>query len=145
VTANVRAGGLLDRIVMVIDTNHEARNALSDFLRLHGYLAFGESTAPRALAYLDMGLRPCAIILNVPESDAMRFRSRQVTDRRLRGIPVIIGARVGDRPSTLEELREGRSVPGSEELLALVTEVCARSASRSRDHLRVVGRSRDRP
>ena len=108
--ATNRDGSLLDRIVMVVDGDDEARRGLSDCLRSRGYLAFGETTVWRALAYLDMGLRPCAIVLNVPEPDAMEFRSAQVRDPRVRGIPVIVGARralVGAPPDRTAAERTG--------------------------------------
>src|SRR5262249_25058065 len=106
---DTRDGGLLDRIIMVVDGDDEAREGLSNFLRSCGYPAFGETAVWRALAYLDMGLRPWAIVLDVPEPDAMEFRSAQVRDPRVRGIPVIVGARLGEKP-TLSEAETGTPI-----------------------------------
>ena len=134
---DTRDGGLLDRIIMVVDGDDEAREGLSNFLRSCGYLAFGETTVWRALAYLDMGLRPCAIVLDVPEPDAMEFRSAQVRDPRVRGIPVIVGARLGEKP-TLSEAETGTpTAQATADLLSLLADYCSRRGAPSSAHLRV--------
>jgi hypothetical protein len=139
---DARRNGLLDRIVMVVDADDDARGALSDFLRARGYLAFSESTIWRALAYLDMGLRPCAIVLNVSEDEAMVFRSRQVANAAVRGIPVIVGARLGGTPS-FAPATGIPTAPDADAMLALVADYCSRRAT-ARRHLWLAAR-RARP
>jgi CheY-like chemotaxis protein len=131
---------LLDRIVVVVDDD-QTRETISALLRSSGYLAFGVHDGAQALEYLGMGLRPCAIVVNLDERAAMRFRAAQVAEPGLAKIPVVVGARLGQKP----DIPGGGHAPDVRRLLALVRAYCAGRtgrSDRSRAHLHVARRPR---
>jgi len=133
--------GLLDRIVVVVDDDEQSRDTISTVLRTSGYLAFGVHDGPEALEYLGMGLRPCAIVVNLDERAAMRFRAAQVSEPDLATIPVVVGARLGQRP----DIPGGHHAPDIRRVLELVRAYCAGRTDRSvrgRAHLHVARRPR---
>lgn len=133
--------GLLDRIVVVVDDDDQSRETISTLLRTSGYLAFGVHDGPEALNYLGMGLRPCAIVVNLDERAAMRFRAAQITEPRLATIPVVVGARLGQEP----DIPGGDHTPDVSRVLEVVREYCAGRTGRSvrgRAHLHVARRTR---
>ena len=122
---------------MVVDGDRASRDTLSDVLRESGYLAFGVSSAADAFGYLRMGLRPCAIVVNLDDGGAMRFRAQQVADRRMAAIPVIVGGRLSAEPRP--------TGPGSvahdewlTRLLVMLREYCSGRRQSARAHLRAV-------
>ena len=132
---------LLDRIVVVVDDDDQSRETISTVLRTSGYLAFGVHDGPEALEYLGMGLRPCAIVVNLDERAAMRFRAAQIAEPRLATIPVVVGARLGHKPG----IPGGNHAPDVRRLLELVRAYCARRTGRTvrgRAHLHVARRPR---
>jgi CheY-like chemotaxis protein len=95
---------LLKRLVLVIDGHEHSREAIADRLRLWGYLPFGVGSGAQALEYLEMGLEPCAILLDVFTcEDAWQFRTAQLRSRRWRIIPLVVGVALGQRPEAMAE------------------------------------------
>ena len=95
---------LLKRLVLVIDGNEHSREAIADRLRLWGYLPFGVRSGAQAIEYLEMGLRPCTILLDVFTcEDAWPFRAAQLASRTWRTIPLLVGVALGQRAETMAE------------------------------------------
>jgi len=123
---------------MIVDVDPTSREFLADILRESGYLAFGVAAAAQGLDYLRMGLRPCAILVNLDDVAAMRFRAEQVADRRLAGVPVIVGSRLGSEPRLIEAESAFDSPAWLTRLLGLLGEYCSRRRPSARAHLRAV-------
>jgi len=95
---------LLKRLVLVIDGNERSCESIADRLRLWGYLPFGVRSGGQAVEYLEMGLEPCAILLDVFTcEDAWQFRAAQLASRAWRTIPLLVGVALGQRPETMAE------------------------------------------
>ena len=79
---------------MVIEDDHELRDALIAFIEglELGLLPVGAENGVEALAKLDEGPLPSLIVLDVmmPKMDGRAFRQRQLSDPRLRDIPVVV-------------------------------------------------------
>jgi DNA-binding NtrC family response regulator len=130
--------GLLDRIVLLVDDDDDARDAIAGLLGLHGYLPFRVATGEEALAYLGMGLRPCAILVNLAPPTALRLRAEQVAHPSWAHIPVIMGARLGTPPEFAAALDESTPPSTVNELLGLLREYCSGRMRAPRSHLRLV-------
>jgi CheY-like chemotaxis protein len=78
--------------VLIVDDNDEIRRCLADVLEGEGFGAATAADGSVALAQLQEGLRPCAILLDLmmPVMDGAAFRHAQMSDPKLRHIPVII-------------------------------------------------------
>ena len=70
--------------ILIVDDDHDGRHAIATLLELNGYLPIGCDTSRRGLEYLGLGLRPCAILLDllVP-GDGWHFRAEQMANHHL--------------------------------------------------------------
>ncbi len=85
------------RPILVIDDDLNTREAMGEFLTLHGYSVVLAADGQEGLTYLRAGMRPGLIILDLmmPEKNGFQFRVEQCLDPELEKIPVIVYS--GDR------------------------------------------------
>lgn len=81
------------RAVMIVDDDHDVREALREVLQDSGYLVSEAGNGQDALEMLrGDGPRPCVILLDImmPVMDGWQFRAAQSSDPVLSEIPVIV-------------------------------------------------------
>lgn len=90
-------------IVFIVDDDHGLRESVSGLLRTEGLSSLGFADGAEALAALQGGLRPAAILLDItmPRMDGWDFRSAQRSDPALRNVPVVILTAVGFSERTI--------------------------------------------
>lgn len=78
--------------IMLIEDSDDTREVLSTVLKGAGYDVIACGHAAKALEMLRTGERPSMILLDLtmPEMDGFEFRSEQLDDPKLIGIPVVI-------------------------------------------------------
>jgi CheY-like chemotaxis protein len=81
-------------VVVVIEDDHDTREAFEDVLRLSGYEVLAAENGRRALELLrsSPALRPCIILLDImmPEMNGWEFLEQQRRDPALASIPVVV-------------------------------------------------------
>ena len=92
------------RAVLVVDDDHDVREALREVLEDHGYQVLEAGNGHDALALLRREASPpCLILLDImmPVMDGWEFRAAQREDPALAGIPVVVLSAHGQvqRPS----------------------------------------------
>jgi CheY-like chemotaxis protein len=88
--------------VLVIDNDDDGAAAIMELLRLEGFLPVRAHTGRQALDYLERGLAPCAILLDLlMPGDGWHFRAEQVANREWARIPVIVSTALGKRPDLM--------------------------------------------
>jgi CheY-like chemotaxis protein len=88
--------------VLVVDDDHEIREAILEVIRDAGYVAHAARDGGEALAYLRASAPPKLILLDLsmPGMDGAAFCQEQQKDPRLARIPVVIlsaAAALGER------------------------------------------------
>jgi CheY-like chemotaxis protein len=83
--------GECDRI-LVVDDDHEVREAIAEVLADYGYVITTASNGREALARLHAGERPKVILLDLmmPFMDGFQFRAVQKAQPDLSDIPVVV-------------------------------------------------------
>jgi CheY-like chemotaxis protein len=83
--------------VLLVDEEGAARNALRDRLQEAGFEVMSARHGRAALQLLALGIRPCAILVDVrkPGVAGTEFRRAQQYDPELREIPVVVLADPG--------------------------------------------------
>jgi CheY-like chemotaxis protein len=78
--------------ILVVEDDANARAVLIELLELNGYSAAPAANGREALERLRYAPLPALIILDLmmPEMDGWEFRRRQVSDRRLARVPVLV-------------------------------------------------------
>jgi CheY-like chemotaxis protein len=78
--------------ILVIEDDRDLRDSLCGVLEIEGFPTAAASNGKEALSWLRTHPRPCAILLDLmmPVMNGLEFRSQQVVDARLAGIPVIV-------------------------------------------------------
>src|ERR1700730_13259466 len=82
-----------NELVLVVEDDDAARQALADILQLEGFNVASAPNGKQALEYLrHSSSPPCSIILDLamPEMDGWQFRAEQKKDATLAEIPVIV-------------------------------------------------------
>ena len=88
--------------VLIIDDDEDGSEAIGEMLRLEGYLPVHAPNSKRGLDYLRMGLRPCAILLDLlMPGDGWHFRAEQMANPDWADIPVVVGTGIGKLPETM--------------------------------------------
>jgi CheY-like chemotaxis protein len=79
-------------VVLVVDDHAEVRQLICAILRRAGYAAEEAADGQEALNYLRRKPQPHCILLDLqmPVLDGWGFRTRQLADPELAGIPVVI-------------------------------------------------------
>jgi CheY-like chemotaxis protein len=88
-----------DLRILVVEDDEDARDAMVALLQMKGYRAVPAGNGQEALDYLRRAPLPNLIILDLwmPVMDGWQFRTEQVKDPRLAGIPVIVVTALSDR------------------------------------------------
>jgi CheY-like chemotaxis protein len=78
--------------ILVVDDDLDARNALADVLEDEGYIVACARNGKEALEHLRAQPRPSLVILDLlmPEMDGWQFRTEQMRDPAISGIPVVV-------------------------------------------------------
>jgi len=78
--------------ILVVEDDSDLRDTLSDALRMEGYDVVAVEHGEAALRYLQSGLKPCMILLDLmmPVMDGWTFRREMLKDDDLAAIPVIV-------------------------------------------------------
>jgi CheY-like chemotaxis protein len=115
---------------MIVDDDHDVREALREVLQDHGYEVVEAGNGQDALVMLrGEGPRPCLILLDImmPVMDGWQFRAAQRDDPSLSAIPVVVLTAHGANGETGEMtptayLKKPIQLPP---LLATVARYCA--------------------
>jgi CheY-like chemotaxis protein len=80
------------RSVLVVEDDREQRETLCAMLDLVGFSHAQATNGREALDYLNRSRAPCLVLLDLemPVMDGWEFRSKQLADRRLSRIPVVV-------------------------------------------------------
>ena len=78
--------------VLVVEDDHDAREAICEILSIEGHAAIPVRNGQEAMERLEGGLRPCLIVLDMlmPEMDGWQFRRAQKANEALSRIPVVV-------------------------------------------------------
>lgn len=81
-----------DRTILIVDDDAGIVDALRDALEDEGYATAVAHDGHAALAYLRSHARPCLILLDwmMPGCDGATFRTLQLADASIAGIPVVL-------------------------------------------------------
>ncbi|HEV8321474.1 MAG TPA: response regulator [Myxococcota bacterium] len=81
-----------NRCVFVVEDDADAREMLSQVLALEGYFVVAAANGREALEHLRRGAQPCVILIDLmmPVMNGWEFRSEQVRDPDLAGIPLVV-------------------------------------------------------
>ena len=79
-------------VILVVEDDPDALEALCDLLGLHGYAVTSARNGAEALALLGRSPLPQMIVLDLlmPTMDGWEFRRRQKSDPRIANIPVVV-------------------------------------------------------
>jgi len=82
----------VSKTALIVDDDRSIVDGLGEYLGDDGYAVVGATNASEALALLDSGLRPDVIVLDLlmPGMDGWDFRTAQLNEPSLAGIPVLI-------------------------------------------------------
>ena len=115
--------------VLLIEDHAETREGFRTVLEQHGYAVECAANGREALAKLYGGLRPCIIVMDLmmPVMNGFEFRSEQLRDAELAGIPLIAYSAATDPKVTARHLDAVAYVEKPievERILALVDQHC---------------------
>ena len=94
------------RAILLIEDNHDSRDALQTLLTVHGFEVICASDGEEALA-LVRRFRPCVILLDLmmPRKSGWQFREEQLREPELAAIPVILLSGAGALADKAKDLR----------------------------------------
>jgi CheY-like chemotaxis protein len=121
--------------VLIVDDDPDIRSALQELLEDEGYQVVGAENGKTALAYVEAGLRPCAIVLDImmPVMDGWDFRAQQLQNAAIRNTPVVVITAAGFSSDTIRrqfgEVEFVAKPPPLDSLLAAVRRACAEKKS----------------
>jgi CheY-like chemotaxis protein len=83
---------LIDRPILVVEDDADARAAMIDILEFSGYAAVPAENGKKAFEYLAAANPPSLIILDLlmPEMNGWEFRALQKNDPKLASVPVVV-------------------------------------------------------
>ena len=86
------------RPILVVEDDRDLRDSLCGVLELEGFPTVGARNGEEALTWLRTHPAPCAILLDLmmPVMNGLEFRTRQLDDVALAGIPVIVLSALDD-------------------------------------------------
>ena len=99
--------------ILIVEDNSDTNDALVGLLTLRGYNVRGALDGAEALEYLEAGLKPCVIVLDLrmPTMDGQAFLRVITEDGRFNRIPVIIYSAVRESvvaDMVLANMQKGR-------------------------------------
>jgi CheY-like chemotaxis protein len=89
--------------ILVVEDDHDVRDAMVQVLEAEGYAAVPASDGEDALERLDAGLAPCVILLDLmmPRMDGWQFIEQQ--RRRESTVPIIVVSAYGSQEQVRSE------------------------------------------
>ena len=92
--------------VLIVEDEKAIRNELADILRDNGYEVAVASNGAHAFAWLERGLEPSVILLDLtmPVMDGWEFRAKQLEEPKYASIPVVLLTGVGRASEGVEAL-----------------------------------------
>ena len=104
----------MSKTALIVDDDRSIVDGLGEYLGDDGYDVIGTTNASEALALLDSGLRPDVIVLDLlmPGMDGWDFRTAQLNEPSLAGIPVLIVSASGfSRQTVITQLAADEYLP----------------------------------
>ena len=104
----------MSKTALIVDDDRSIVDGLGEYLGDDGYDVIGTTNASEALALLDSGLRPDVIVLDLlmPGMDGWHFRTSQLNEPSLAGIPVLIVSASGfSRQTVITQLAADEYLP----------------------------------
>ena len=101
-------------MALIVDDDRAIVDGLGEYLGEDGYAVIGATNVSEALALLDSGLRPDVIVLDLlmPGMDGWDFRTAQLNEPSLAGIPVLVVSASGfSRQTVLTQLAVDEYLP----------------------------------
>lgn len=92
--------------ILIVDDDNDVRTALSELLEEEGFSVEGAPDGRTALARLRAStVHPAVILLDLmmPGMDGWDFRSEQLRDPKLAGVPVVIVSASGFSPESIHK------------------------------------------
>jgi CheY-like chemotaxis protein len=113
-------------LILIVEDNADTRDVLQRILVMQGYQVIGTRNGLDALAYLESGAMPAAIILDIamPIMDGITFSQKLRADTRWAHVPVIVYTAMPTKhvATAAGLFRKGTDDPGR--LLDLLAQVC---------------------
>ena len=80
--------------ILLVEDHADLREAMTSLLEAFGYEVVTAADGGEALDRLRRGIAPCLIVLDLemPRKDGWKFRSEQLHDPKLAGIPTIVSS-----------------------------------------------------
>ena len=93
--------------ILLIEDDEPIRDSLLELLTSEGYIVNPAANGAEALKTIRNGQVPHLILLDLmmPEMDGFQFRTIQLADDRIAGIPVVVMSAYGDVDKNRETLR----------------------------------------
>lgn len=95
----MNAAGQTGNHILIVEDNQDARDTLTELLRLYGYEVGSASNGQEALDYLRNGPLPAVILLDLtmPVMTGLQFLAERSLDPALATIPVVVISALADR------------------------------------------------
>lgn len=118
------------RHVLVVDDDDDVREILCILLEEHGYQVTTSRNGAEALAHLQAGLRPAAIVLDLmmPVMSGWDFWDHVQQSPAYCNIPVIVLTATGLTKGSIGNAPVLPKPVGHKELLSLISKMCAPAA-----------------
>ena len=119
-----------NREILIVEDDEGISDCIREILESAGYSVHSESDGRLALDYLRSGaVSPCLILLDLmmPQMGGYQFRTEQLGDPMISGIPVVIMTADGRIEAKKEDLRADgyiRKPMGIESLLDEIRRLC---------------------
>jgi CheY-like chemotaxis protein len=128
--ANISFGGIEKKMkcknILVVEDDHDIREALEDILRLEGFEIRSASNGKEAIELLDKIESPCLILLDLmmPVMNGWEFIHFKDKDVRFAPIPVVVVSAVADRGHPIEAKELIKKPINLDVLLEVVNQYC---------------------
>jgi CheY-like chemotaxis protein len=116
--------------ILLVEDDEPIRESMTELLSDEGYDVRCATNGEEAMSMLSKDDLPCLILLDLmmPKMDGFQFRKLQLSDGRLRSIPVVIMSAYGDINKNKRKLRVQaylKKPVDIEEVLEIVHQWCA--------------------
>ena len=119
----------MSHTILIVDDDHDIREALADVLGDHGYQVHAAGDGLEALQYLRANPAPSMILLDwmMPKCNGAQFRAQQLDDPAIAEIPVVLltaDVHLDDKTKVLQARAYLAKPVSLERLLSVVAGVC---------------------
>jgi CheY-like chemotaxis protein len=128
-----------ERLVMIVEDDHDVLESLSEILADHDYRSVGAANGQEALDRLRAAReKPCVILLDMmmPIMDGWQFRALQKDDPELGSIPVVVLTAHAKIQATREEMQAAGYLTKPvqlKDLLRTIEQLCKVQQSATRE------------